>query len=242
LPAVSRTTLSNAQLAVAREYGFASWAKMVHHVETVTVGGFALRPLIRPVELSPGRRWRLPDGTDAQADDVFAMFVAARDGDIGKVKQLVTRSVSFATVEYNYTPPIHFAVREGHRELAEFLLDHGADPAYRSYPFQEALLTFAEDRGHAELADLLRRRLSQRFVVAPERRRLSTPQPAAISEPSKRNWAVTWRSPAPATKRATRRFTTRRRMGICESFMRCLPPARTWTRCVETGTGQYTAR
>ena len=160
-------TLSNAQLAVAREYGFASWAKMVHHVETVTAGGFALRPLIRPVELSPGRRWKLPDGTDAQADDVFAMFVAARDGDIGKVKQLVTRSVSFATVEYNYTPPIHFAVREGHRDLAEFLLDHGADPAYRSYPFQEALLTFAEDRGHAELADLLRRRLSQRFVVAP---------------------------------------------------------------------------
>jgi len=167
IAAGAETTLSNAQLAVAREYGFASWPKMVHHVESVTNGGFVLRPLIRPVELSPGRRWKLTDGTDGRTDDVFAMFVAAREGDIAKVKQLVSHTPSLATVEYNYTPPIHFAVREGHRDIAEFLLDRGADPAYRSYPFQEALLTFAEDRGHAELAELLRRRLSQRFSVTP---------------------------------------------------------------------------
>ena len=167
ITADSETTLSNAQLAIAREYGFASWPKMVHHVESVTGDGFVLRPLIRPVELTPGRRWKLTDGTEVPADDVFAMFVAAREGDIAKVKQLVSHTPSLATVEYNYTPPIHFAVREGHRDIAEFLLDRGADPAYRSYPFQEALLTFAEDRGHVELAELLLRRLSQRFSVTP---------------------------------------------------------------------------
>ena len=95
------------------------------------------------------------------------MFVAARDGDFASVKKLVTDRPSLATVEYNYTPPVHFAVREGHRDIAEFLLDHGADPAYRSYPFQESLLTFAEDRGHEEVADLLRRRLATRFALAP---------------------------------------------------------------------------
>jgi ankyrin repeat protein len=161
-----QTTLADAQLATAREFGFPSWPKLVHHVETVTGGGFVLRPLIRPVELSLGRRWKLADGTDAPTDDVFAMFVAARDGDIATVKQLVTRVPALATVEYNYTPPIHFAVREGHRDITELLLNHGADPAYRSYPFQEALLTFAEDRGHEDLAELLRRRLSRRFAVA----------------------------------------------------------------------------
>ncbi len=126
------------------------------------------RPLVCPVELSPGRRWTLGDGTLVPTDDTFAMFVAARDGDVGTVKQLVSRTPLLATVEYNYTPPIHFAVREGHREITEFLLDHGADPAYRSYPFKESLLTFAEDRGHNDIAALLRRRLSQRFALAAE--------------------------------------------------------------------------
>src|SRR5688500_10543809 len=144
----SRITLAGAQLAIAREYGFPSWPKLAHHVGAVTGAGPAARPLIRPVELSPGRKWKLADGTDVPTEDVFAMFVAARDGDIANVKRLVGVSPFFATVEYNYTPPIHFAVREGHRDIAELLLGHGADPAYRSYPIQESLLTFAEDRGH----------------------------------------------------------------------------------------------
>ena len=59
-------------------------------------------------------------------------------------------------MEYNYTPPLHFAVREGHRSIAALLLDLGADPAYKPYPFSETLLTFAEDRGHQEVAALLR--------------------------------------------------------------------------------------
>jgi ankyrin repeat protein len=161
-----RVTLARAQLALAREYGFPSWPRLVSHVESITGAAFVLRPLIRPAELRSGRRFKVADGIDAPADDVFAMFVAARDGDIATVKRLVARLPRLATVEYNYTPPIHFAVREGHRALVEFLLDRGADPAYRSYPFQESLLTFAEDRGHADVAALLRGRLSRRFPLA----------------------------------------------------------------------------
>jgi ankyrin repeat protein len=162
----ARIGLAHAQLAIAREYGFSSWPTLVSHVEAIAGGGFVRRPLIRPVELSPGRRFKLADGTDATTDDVFAMFVAARDGDIEAVKRLVARIPPLATVEYNYTPPIHFAVREGHGEIVEFLVDRGADLAYRSYPFQESLLTFAEDRGHDDVAELLRRRLSRRFALA----------------------------------------------------------------------------
>jgi ankyrin repeat protein len=162
----ARINLAAAQLTIARELGFPSWTKLVRHIEIVTGSGVGRRPLIRPVELRSDRYWKLGDGTEVPTDDVFAMFVAAREGDIATVRRLVTRSPSFATVEYNYTPPLHFAVREGHRAIAELLIDHGADPGYRSYPFQEALLTFAEDRGHLEVAELLRSRLTRRFVIA----------------------------------------------------------------------------
>jgi ankyrin repeat protein len=154
--------LANAQLVIAREYGFPSWTKLIRHVESAG-SGFVLGPLIRPIELTAGRRYTLPDRTVVSTDDVFAMFVAARTGDTATIRRLITRVPALATVEYNYTPPIHFAVREGHRDVAEFLLDQGADLAYRSYPFQESLLTFAEDREHDDVAEWLRTRLARRF-------------------------------------------------------------------------------
>ncbi len=41
--------------------------------------------------------------------------------------------------QYNYHPPIHFAVREGHLDLVRYLLRNGAHaPDYRSYPFFRA--------------------------------------------------------------------------------------------------------
>jgi ankyrin repeat protein len=163
--------LAHALLILANDYGFPSWPKLVRHVNAVN-GGVQVarrpRPLIRPTELRPGRRYRLRDGAEATTDDVFGMFVAARDGDFESVKRAVARFAALATVEYNYTPPIHFAVREGHRDMVEFFLDRGADLAYRSYPFQESLLMFAEDRGHHDVAELLRMRLSRRFALASE--------------------------------------------------------------------------
>jgi ankyrin repeat protein len=156
--------LADAQLAIAREYGFPSWPKLVHHVESMAPGG--VRPLIRPLELRAGRSWQLPDGSAVSTDAVFAVFVAAREGDLATVQQLVSATPALAVVEYNYTPPIHFAVREGHREITAFLLEQGADPGYRSYPFSEALLTYAEDRGHDGVTALLRGVLSRRFAIS----------------------------------------------------------------------------
>ena len=160
--------LSDAQLAIARTYGFDSWPKLVRHVESLAAGGTsALPPLIRPIELTSGRTWKLGDGSNSSTDDVYTMFAAARDGDLETVRRLVARTAALATVEYNYTPPIHFAVREGHREITAFLMERGADAgAYRSYPFGEALLTYAEDRGHAEVAELLRTALSRRLSIS----------------------------------------------------------------------------
>ena len=47
-----------------------------------------LPELIRPFELRPGATRQLPDGTRVAADDVYAMFVAARSGDAAGVRAL----------------------------------------------------------------------------------------------------------------------------------------------------------
>jgi ankyrin repeat protein len=160
--------LADAQFVLAREYGFQSWAALVHHVQRLDPSSAVPphRPPIRPVELRPGKVITLADGGSAQADTVWSMYLAAHAGDLDHVKALVARTPGLARHEYNYTPPIHFAVREGHAQLVRFLLERGGvDPSYRSYPFQDTLLTIAEDREHSAVSAVLREHLARRFVL-----------------------------------------------------------------------------
>ena len=166
--AASDAVLADAQFVIAREHGFESWAKLARHVEALdpTARQGALdRPMIRPTELQPGRPLQLANGTRTTTDAAWSMFVAARDGDLARVKAIEATTPGLALHEYNYTPPIHFAVREGYVDLVVYLLDRGADLAYRSYPFQDSLLMMAEDREHGAVAALLRERLTRRFAV-----------------------------------------------------------------------------
>lgn len=161
--------LSDAQHVIAREHGFASWPDLVHYVGDLTTApdAVASRPMIRPDALEGSRPYTLADGTVVTTEEVWRMFVATRAGDRGAVKALVEQAPALALVEYNYTPPVHFAVREGHVELVEFLLDRGADIAsYKTYPFGDSLLMMAEDREHRDVAALLRERLSKKFRLA----------------------------------------------------------------------------
>jgi ankyrin repeat protein len=157
--------LADAQFVVARESGFSTWPELVRYVQSVGGASVELPPLIRPIELRARRPFPLSDGTTVDADHVYAMFVAAREGDLDTVKSLIGRAPRLATVEYNYTPPIHFAVREGHLGIVELLLDRGADLAYTSYPFGESLLTYADEHQHRDVAAFLRRQLARRFSL-----------------------------------------------------------------------------
>ena len=56
-------------------------------------------------------------------------------------------------------------MREGHLEIVRFLLEKGADPTYRTYPFQESLVTMAQDRDRDEVAQLLLGILARKFPV-----------------------------------------------------------------------------
>jgi ankyrin repeat protein len=84
------------------------------------------------------------------------MLSACHAGDVAQAQELISHRPELATCQYNYTPPLHFAVREGHLKLVRALVDRGAyDPGYKSYPFGDTLLTIARDRGFDEIAALL---------------------------------------------------------------------------------------
>jgi ankyrin repeat protein len=160
--------LADAQFVIAREHGLRSWADLVRHVESLTYSDHAPNAPIRPVELRAGGSVPLRGGTDgfAPADAAWDLFLATRNGDASRVRQIVGEYPDLALFEYNYTPPIHFAVREGHADLVRFFIDRGADVgSYRSYPFQDSLLTFAEDRGHTDVAQVLRTHLARSFAL-----------------------------------------------------------------------------
>jgi hypothetical protein len=84
--------LSVAQLEVARNYGFPRWERLVEHVRAARRQEALNTPLIRPVELRPGRPYILQDRSVVTTDDVFATFVAARAGSTSPCAKGISRS------------------------------------------------------------------------------------------------------------------------------------------------------
>lgn len=112
--------------------------------------------MIQPPELKLDLPMKLSNGVVSTTTKVWDVLKASYDGDLARVEQLVDECPELAYAQYNYAPPIQFAVREGHIELVRFLLDRNAhDPSYRLYPFQESLQTVAADRGFPEIVDML---------------------------------------------------------------------------------------
>lgn len=105
---------------------------------------------------------------DFRDDDLWNLFEASAAGDLATVQRLIETRPDLVNAQYNYTPAIHFAVRESRLDVARYLIDRGAETIdYRSYPFQDSLLTIAEDREDRAMADLLIKVAAQRFPVSP---------------------------------------------------------------------------
>ena len=113
--------------------------------------------MLQPLEMKETHPIKLHDGGVSTTTEVWNMLSASFDGDLGRVKALVDRSPGLLTCQYDYTSPLHLAVREGHFDLVEFLVERGAfDPSYRTHPFLEPLLNVADERGFAQIAQILR--------------------------------------------------------------------------------------
>lgn len=145
--------LRDAQRTVAEEYGFASWDALRQYVESLV--GRASSSIIKPPEL---------DSEEGRV--VWNALTASDEGDVDALRRLLERDPRLCRAEYWYTPAIHFAVREGHVEAVQLLLDAGADPEWNGL-HDVSLIVMARDREHAEIARLLEESRDRRARVRP---------------------------------------------------------------------------
>jgi ankyrin repeat protein len=138
-------TLAGAQLAVAREYGFASWARLKTEVtvRTASLARQAEEFCEASIRDSTGRAARMLAAAPELAG--FSLATAVILGDVGRVRTWIGRDPGLATrpdARSGWTP-LHAACAsrwhrldparaEGLLAVARMLLDAGADPGGRT--------------------------------------------------------------------------------------------------------------
>jgi hypothetical protein len=68
--------------------------------------------VLTPVEMQRTLPMTLHGGLPSTTTEVWAMLSACGAGDLERARELMARRPELATCQYNYTPPLHFAVRE----------------------------------------------------------------------------------------------------------------------------------
>jgi ankyrin repeat protein len=161
--------LAAAQHALAREYGFESWPKLVHHVESMQPAN----RMLQPAELKSDQKlmWSQGRGTD-----VWALIQACASGDLTAVRALIARDPSLARSHYDYRKPLYFAVRENRIDVVRFLLERDCNPL--DLWMDDDPIEIARDRGYTEMEQLLTHTLDTKFNASPQ----GEPVAAALRE------------------------------------------------------------
>ncbi len=103
-------------------------------------------------------------------ETVWRVISAAASGDLVAMRQLLAENPERSRNGYFYTPPIHYAVREGHLEIVQMLLDAGADAEWNAF-HAGSLIEMAKERGHDAIAALLeKRRIEHGRITQDEKR------------------------------------------------------------------------
>lgn len=117
--------------------------------------------MIPPREMKETHPIKLHDGGVGTTTEVWEMLSASYAGEVDRVAELADHNPRLLTCQYDYTSPLHLAVREGHIELVRFLIERGAlDPSYTTHPFLDPLITVADDRGFADIKQILQQALA----------------------------------------------------------------------------------
>ena len=151
--------LAAAQHSLAREYGFESWPKLVHHVESMQPAN----RMAQPAELKSDQKllWSQGRGTD-----VWALIQACASGDLKAVRALIATDPSLARSHYDYRKPLYFAVRENRLDVVRLLLEHDCNPL--DLWMDDDPIEIARDRGYTEMEQLLTHTLETKFNASPQ--------------------------------------------------------------------------
>ncbi|HET7294022.1 MAG TPA: ankyrin repeat domain-containing protein [Vicinamibacteria bacterium] len=100
----------------------------------------------------------------ASSDRAEALFAAARAGDTASISRLLGEGVDVNARGRYDTTALFFAADKGQLAVVDLLLARGADVAVRDTFYGATALSWAVDRGHAEIA----RRLVEKGAPEPE--------------------------------------------------------------------------
>lgn len=118
------------------------------------------------VEMQAAHPMELHDGAVATTSDVWEMLTVAKGGDLVAIEKLGAESPALLWCQYDYTTPIQFAVRGGHADVVRYLVENGAlEKDDRNHPFLEPIVMLAEDRGHSDIADYLKKSMKDPKLV-----------------------------------------------------------------------------
>ena len=151
--------LAAAQHALAREYGFDSWPKLVQHVESMQPE----HRMLQPADLKSDQKLMWSAG---RGIDVWALIQACTAGNLEAVRALIAKDPSLARAHYDYRKPLYFAVRENRVDVVRFLLEHDRNPMDQWV--DDSPIEIARDRGYTQMEQVLTQSLETRFNASPK--------------------------------------------------------------------------
>src|SRR5688572_15685530 len=150
-------TLAEAQLDVAREYGFARWRALKRHVDEHSSDGGLFsaaksgdrETLARLLDQHP-EKLHIRD----QPYEHTLLHVAAAEGQLGVVQLLLERGLDPNVREKgDNTYPMHWAAAAGHLDVVQRLADAGGDVVGSGDDHALEVIGWASGGRHREIAD-----------------------------------------------------------------------------------------